>query len=644
MKVRTSSACLLAGVFGATAVGQAGDGTGWYFPRDYREARESFLEASLAAGAAVESIRSPQAGPRGEPLFVDVSLVGPQDAKTVLLLVSGTHGVEGFAGSAIQKGLLREGIAEDLDEDVSVLMVHALNPYGFAHERRFNEDNVDLNRNFVDHSRPYGENPGYVELEGAISPESISFWANVRAILELTWYFMRHGYDALKEAVTGGQHTDPDGLFYGGDSETWSNRTLREIVARYLSGAERVVSVEIHTGLGPFGGAEIILNEANSSPACRRARAWWGDLARSTKSDSVSGDISGSVKLAIPGMLPDTEVTAVSLEFGTYNKAKVLWALRAENRLRHHGAADHPDATKIKNKLRDAFYPDDDEWRAKVWVGGRDIIGQALDGLGGDGTDTAKRYLPGAEPLYLRGGDRGLLLLHGGGGGTAWDMKGFARAAHRRGYTVRVPSLPGYGTQPSDLIGITAEVWLDEVRDGVDRLLRDCGTVAVVAHSVGGVLALVVAAEDRRISRVAVWAAPWKIRNRLLPLLPVISRVPLARRLIPERIPVEIPAHLKEMGWVGYEWLPGSIGLPILDSLKRLREAAGDITCPVLAVQGTQDEVIVVNSAREIYERLPGPDKRILLIEGGTHVLMQGSIKDDLFRETLDFLEQSPGS
>ena len=147
-------------------------------------------------------------------------------------------------------------------------------------------------------------------------------------------------------------------------------------------------------------------------------------------------------------------------------------------------------------------------------------------------------------------------------------MKEFAYAAHRRGYTVLVPSLPGYGTQPSDLIGITAEEWLDEGRAGVDILLRDCGTVAVVGHSIGGVLALVLAAEDRRISRVATWAAPWKIRNRLLPLMPIVSKVPLAKRLIPERLPVETPVRLKEMGWVVYDWLPGSIGLPILDSIK----------------------------------------------------------------------------
>lgn len=362
-----------------------------YFPFSYEEARQNFIEASREAGGVVKSYKNPLKGPGGEDLFSDVTLLGPSDAKSFLLLISGTHGVEGFTGSALQTGLLHEGFFDSLGENVAVLFVHALNPYGFAHLRRFNEDNVDLNRNFVDHEKPYVDNPRYEELKGAISPHSISFMANTGAILKLIWYRLRHGPDALKEAVTLGQYTDSDGLFYGGNFETWSNRTLHDIVGRHLSEAKRVISVEIHTGLGPFGGAEIILNEARNSPAYRRAKAWWGDLVKATGSgESVSGDISGSVKSAFPAILPEAEVTAVSLEFGTYSAAKVFWALRTENWLHHYGGGDHPESMKIKARLLEAFYPSDDKWKALVWKQGRKVIDQGLVGLYGDGTDSQK--------------------------------------------------------------------------------------------------------------------------------------------------------------------------------------------------------------------------------------------------------------
>ena len=171
---------------GCVQAEQIGLGTNSYFSFDYQEARYKFLDASTAIGAKIESFKNPNSGPEGEPLFTDVALIGPKDAKDILVLGSGTHGVEGFAGSGIQTGLLRQGIALNMKPNMSIVMIHAINPYGFAHLRRFNEDNVDLNRNFVDHTRPYlpdqgykeFANEGYHELANAISPKSISFWSN----------------------------------------------------------------------------------------------------------------------------------------------------------------------------------------------------------------------------------------------------------------------------------------------------------------------------------------------------------------------------------------------------------------------------------------------------------------------------------
>jgi carboxylesterase len=341
-------------------------------------------------------------------------------------------------------------------------------------------------------------------------------------------------------------------------------------------------------------------------------------------------------------MLPDAEVTAVSLEFGTYPARKVLRALTAENWLHHHGESGNPDAGTIREDLREAFDPDSGEWRERVWSQGGEIIGEALSCPRSEAS--RGKYMEGAEPLFLEGGERGLLLLHGAGGGTAWDMKEFAATANRRGWTVWLPSLPGFGTRPEDLIGVTAGGWLDESRNGVDRLAAECTTVAVVGHSVGGALALLLAAEDERITRTVAWSAPWKINNRLLPLLPLVNRIPLIRRLVPERVPVDTPAALKDKGWVGYGWLPGSIGHPVLDVLKKLHEGAGKITSPVFLVQGTGDTVIDSASADRIQEELAGSEKKSWIIDGGSHVLMQGPRKDELFARTLAFIEEGEAS
>ena len=75
---------------------------------------------------------------------------------------------------------------------------------------------------------------------------------------------------------------------------------------------------------------------------------------------------------------PHAEVTAISLEFGTLSRREVLWALRSENWLFHHGGLDYPEADGIKLTLLRAFYPDDDEWKRSVWQQGKAAICNVL--------------------------------------------------------------------------------------------------------------------------------------------------------------------------------------------------------------------------------------------------------------------------
>ncbi len=350
-----------------------------YFSSDYQEAREKFITAALEIGASMESFQNLHTGPQGESLYMDVAAIGSENATNFLVLGSGTHGVEGFAGSGIQTGLLREGIASALKPNVRIIMIHAINPYGFAYLRRSNEDNIDLNRNFIDHSKPYPKNDGYAELAGVISPKSISVWENTKFRLSLLWYRLRNGKAALIQALSDDQFSHPQGLFFGGHHEAWSSKTLKEIARRYLSNAKRVTFIDFHTGLGPHGDAELIMNVKANSPPFKRAVRFWGDRVKSTANGgSVSVDLLASLKLAIPKMIPQAEVTAVSLEFGTYPAKEVFLALRTENWLHHYGGENHPEAQEIKSELLRVFYPNTDDWKLQVWQQGKEIVDQAL--------------------------------------------------------------------------------------------------------------------------------------------------------------------------------------------------------------------------------------------------------------------------
>jgi len=131
------------------------------FSTTYAEARDKFLSAARAAGASLVAHIHPETGPDGGELATDCAWIGPEAARSVLLLVSGTHGIEGFCGSGAQIDWLNRGEAAQLGPDRAALLVHALNPYGFAWARRVTHENVDLNRNFVDFAVPRPANPDY---------------------------------------------------------------------------------------------------------------------------------------------------------------------------------------------------------------------------------------------------------------------------------------------------------------------------------------------------------------------------------------------------------------------------------------------------------------------------------------------------
>ncbi len=124
------------------------------------------------------------------------------------------------------------------------------------------------------------------------------------------------------------------------------------------------------------------MNVPAVSPAYKRAHIWWGERVKTTKlGESVSADLSGTVKVGLARILPDTEVTAVSLEFGTSPSLQVFWALREENWLHHYGGKGHLRSDRIKERLLRAFYPVADDWKERVWGQGREVVGQALAGL-----------------------------------------------------------------------------------------------------------------------------------------------------------------------------------------------------------------------------------------------------------------------
>ena len=344
-----------------------------HFSQRYAEARDKFLAAAEARGARIfREVHPSDQGADGEELSIDVARIGDGSATSLLLLSSGTHGVEGFCGSGCQVALLHDEVflGEVERAGVGVLMLHALNPYGFSHLRRANEDNIDLNRNFLDFRAELPANPAYLELHPLLLPEGWPPLPENEAALAA--WVTKHGAKEYQAAISGGQYQLVDGMFYGGCRPSWSNACLRAILRAEAAPRSRLGWIDFHTGLGPRGHGEKIYAGPDAATDLARARAWWGDeLTSYYDGSSSSARVSGVVCNAAFEECPRTEVTAIALEYGTYPLEQALQAMRAEHWLHNHPHAPAAQRASIKRQMRDMFYVDSDDWKTTLYAQAR---------------------------------------------------------------------------------------------------------------------------------------------------------------------------------------------------------------------------------------------------------------------------------
>lgn len=354
-----------------------------FFSATYREARQAFLDACHSCGARVDQHLHPRAGREGEVLATDVARLGPDDAGRVFMTMSATHGVEGFCGSGVQTGALASGLYNGRDDDVAVVLIHAINPFGFSWLRRVTHENIDLNRNHVDHDQPYATNDGYEELKEALCPDVWTAGSRAQCRAAMESYRERLGDMALQGAISAGQHSHPQGLFYGGTAPSWSATTLTSIVRRHAAGARHVAFIDYHTGLGPFGVGELISDHEAGEPGHRRLVDWFGEGGVTSTSDgsSVSAPLTGTNNFAVARAADHARLTMATLEYGTSPLDEVLESLMADCWLDNHGNPDSDLGRAIKAEIRRCFYPDTGTWKEMVFARATAVEKTMLAGL-----------------------------------------------------------------------------------------------------------------------------------------------------------------------------------------------------------------------------------------------------------------------
>ncbi|GME41716.1 MULTISPECIES: DUF2817 domain-containing protein [unclassified Pantoea] len=334
---------------------------------DYRAQRARFLAAAQNKGLEITSYPHPLSGPQGETLFTDVARAGSASASRLMLVVSGTHGVEGYYGSDCQIAWLDALDEKALPADTALLLVHLLNPWGAAHLRRVNEDNIDLNRNFIDFSQPIPANPDYAQWHGIYHGDRVGADRQLAEALE------SQGWQAVKRVVEAGQYTLADGFFFGGHQPCWSYLTMKTIINQHLSVAKTILSFDLHTGAGAWGHPMLLSIAEQRYAAHEWGKTIYGQwltvLLTGTGRDSVTGvtaTATGYLSQYLLSSLPDTLILPLVVECGTYEGEDMHRRVREDHWLHLCGDPASAHGQMQKQQLVEGFWPDDADWRALV--------------------------------------------------------------------------------------------------------------------------------------------------------------------------------------------------------------------------------------------------------------------------------------
>lgn len=355
-----------------------------------REQRERFLQAAVKADATLSEYRHPLPGPFGEALHTDVALLGDPAASRVLVALSGTHGIEGYYGSDCQRAWLEQMSAAHLPDDTAVLLIHLINPWGTAWRRRVNEDNLDLNRNYLDFTQPLPDNAAYAGLHDIYACTQLHGPERDQADARLAAHIEDQGWQRVMSIVEAGQYSHADGLFYGGVAPSWSNRTLRSIVQTHLAHARVILGFDLHTGAGEYGHPMLLTIAQSAYPALADAQAIYGPWlytlltgAGQVSDTGVAATATGYTSQALLEALPDSRLMQLVIECGTYPGPQVQQVLRDDHWLHLHGDPLDRTGALIKQAMLEQFYPADPDWRATAWLRTRQIWERGLRGLAG---------------------------------------------------------------------------------------------------------------------------------------------------------------------------------------------------------------------------------------------------------------------
>ena len=347
------------------------------FFEEYDQVRSHLQQ--LTAGLGTEIYSHPVNEADG--LYIDAFYLPAGENQTnLVVLTTGVHGIEGYIGSVMLDVFFQE-VYPTLDStNTGVLVVANVNPYGMKYHRRYNENNVDLNRNFILDwdSFDRASNKDYPKVHEFLGPTGKignAFWHEAGFYLSLADTALSQGAATVSDALLTGQYEYPQGVYYGGNGDEASTVYLKAVFEQCLdSNYENIVHIDVHSGYGPrynmviFNSVYETMNEAQS----REAFGYDHIIAHDSEAFyATTGDTTDFFYRLADQKQAEASLYSTCFEFGTIGEAffDTILSLKYtvdENRNHWYPTENATSAEIVRQNYLELFYPTQTQWREKA--------------------------------------------------------------------------------------------------------------------------------------------------------------------------------------------------------------------------------------------------------------------------------------